>query len=113
MNGRAAKAKGVRAEQEVAKLIHDLLGVDVRRTLAGHADDVGDLSGLNDTTIEVKNLKDVSDACREGVNELVKEQANAGTTFAACFVRRRGGQFYVVMTPEQWATYWREATSPF
>lgn len=111
MNGKAAKAKGVRAEQEVARIIDDLLGVDVRRTLAGHADDIGDLAGLADTTIEVKNLKDVSVACRDGVDELVKEQANAGTTFGVCFVRRRGGDFYVVMTPQQWATYWREATA--
>ena len=111
MNGRAAKAKGCRAEREVVTLIDQLLGVDVRRTLAGHADDIGDLSGLADTTLEVKNYTDIGRACREGVDELIKEQANAGTMFGACFVRRRGGDFYVVMTPQQWATYWREATA--
>jgi hypothetical protein len=30
-------------------------------------------------------------------------------TFAATFVRLRGGEYRVVLTPEQWATLWREA----
>jgi hypothetical protein len=34
----AAKAKGDRAEREVAALYRDHLGLDVRRTLAGHGD---------------------------------------------------------------------------
>jgi hypothetical protein len=32
-----------------------------------------------------------------------------GCTFVATFVRLRGGEYRVVLTPEQWATYWREA----
>lgn len=52
---------------------------------------------------------DVSDY---GVGEMAAEceaqRLNAGTTFAATFVRLRGGVWRVVMTPEQWFTYQRE-----
>lgn len=111
VSGRGAKAKGAKAEREVAALIDELLGIDVRRTLAGHPEDVGDLSGLFDTTIEIKNYADIGRAVREGLDELVKEQVNAGTTYAACFIRRPGGRYLVCLTPEQWATLWREATA--
>lgn len=111
MTGKAAKNKGSKAEREVAALLYGLLGVDVRRTLAGHADDVGDLSGLLDTVIEVKNYADIGRAVREGLDELVKEQANAGAAYGACFVRRPGGRYVVCLTPEGWADLWREATA--
>ncbi len=111
MNGKACKDKGSRAEREVAAILETLTGRIVRRTLAGHADDIGDLNGLDDTTIEVKNLASMADGINEGLRELVKEQANAGTTFGVCFVRRRGGQYVACMTPEQFATLWREATT--
>jgi len=112
MNGKASKDKGSRAEREVAALLHDLLGVNVRRTLAGHADDVGDLTGLLDTVIEVKNLASITSAVNQGLDELLKEQANAGATWAACFIRRPGGRYFVALTPEQWALLWREANAP-
>lgn len=112
MNGKAAKNKGSKAEREVAAILHDLLGVDARRTLAGHADDIGDLSGVLDTVIEVKNYADVGRAVREGLDELVKEQANAGAAYGACFVRRPGGRYFVCLTPEMWSDLWREATAP-
>lgn len=110
-SARGRKDKGSRAEREVAAIIYDLLGVDVRRTLAGHADDVGDLHGLLDTVIEVKSYADIGRAVREGLDELLKEQANAGATYGACFVRRPGGRYVVCLTPEAWADLWREATT--
>jgi hypothetical protein len=112
MNGKAAKDKGSRAEREVAALLFDLLGVDARRTLAGHPEDIGDLSGVLDTVIEVKNYSDIGRAVREGLDELVKEQANAGAAYGACFVRRPGGRYFVCLTPEGWAYLWREASKP-
>ena len=39
----------------------------------------------------------------------VRQQAVAGATFGAVFVRRRGGAYVVVQTVEQWAALWREA----
>ena len=111
ISARGRKDKGSRAEREVAAILNDLLGVDVRRTLAGHADDIGDLSGVLDATIEVKNYADIGRAVREGLDELLKEQANAGTTYGACFIRRPGGRYFVCLTPEQWADLYRDATA--
>lgn len=106
------KAKGDRAELEVQALLRDLLGVPARRMLgAGRADDVGDIDGVPDTTIQVAAYTDITRALREKVDPCVEQQARAGTTFGATFIRRRGGRYLVAMTPEQFATLWREATS--
>lgn len=105
-----AKRKGDRAELEVQGLIRELLGVPARRALgAGRLDDVGDITGVPDTVIQVADYSDLVRAIREKVPECVEQQRRAGATFGATFVRRRGGKWVVVLTPEQWATYWREA----
>jgi hypothetical protein len=105
-----AKRKGDRAELEVQGLIRELLGVPARRALgAGRLDDVGDITGVPDTVIQAANYSDLVRAIREKVPECVEQQERAGATFGATFVRRRGGKWVVVLTPEQWATYWREA----
>jgi hypothetical protein len=41
--------------------------------------------------------------------EADRQALNAGVTFSATFVRIRGGTWRVVLTPEAWATMWREA----
>lgn len=105
----AAKAKGNRAEREVVALYRDHLGLDVRRTLAGHADDQGDLIGVPDTTIQVKDYVDVLRAIREGQACLAKQQASTGGPFAVLWVRRRGGLWMAIQTPEQHFALWREA----
>jgi hypothetical protein len=109
----ASKRKGDSAEREAATLINQLLGVPARRKLgAGRLDDCGDIDGVPDTTVQVVSRS--TDVVAVGVVRKpleVEEQArHAGTTFAATFVRIRGGKWRVVLTPEQWATYWREAT---
>ena len=104
------KRKGDAAERELAALIADLTGWKVRRKLgAGRLDDQGDLDGVPDTTVEVKNYTDITRALREGLADLEREQANAGTLHGVCFVRRPGGRWVAAMTLEQWATYAREA----
>jgi hypothetical protein len=109
----AAKDKGDRAEREVQALLRDLLGVPARRKLgAGRADDTGDIEGVADTTIQVKSYNDVGRAIRECLDDLEEQHARSGDTFAAGFVRRPGGRYFVVLSPEMWATYWREATRP-
>ena len=106
------KRKGDAAEREAAQLIADLTGWPARRKLgAGRQDDTGDIDNIPNTTIEVKNYRNVTEAINQGLADLETEQANAGTTFAACFIRRPGGRWFVALTPEQWATYAREATS--
>lgn len=107
-----AKAKGDRAELEVQELLRDLLGVPARRALgAGRADDMGDITGVPDTCIQVANYTDIGRAIREKVDECPAQQERAGATFGACFIRRRGGRYLVAMTPDQFAALWREATS--
>lgn len=105
-----AKAKGDRAELEVQGILRDLLGVPARRKLgAGRADDIGDIDGVPDTVIQVVSYTDIGRAIREKLPECEAQRERAGATFAATFVRRPGGKYVVVLTPEQWATYAREA----
>lgn len=105
-----SKRKGDSAEREAASLLTDLLGLPVRRKLgAGRQDDCGDLDGVPDWTLEVKNYpNDIVGALRAGLVDAEREQANAGTTFGAAMIRRPGGRWFVALTPEQFATVVRE-----
>lgn len=111
----AAKRKGDRAELEVQGLLRDLLGVPARRALgAGRKDDVGDIHGVPDTVIQVVDYapKYLANALREKPLECERQSRNvlgSSAAFGATFVRLRGGEYRVVLTPEQWATMWREA----
>lgn len=106
----SAKRKGDKAELEVQTLIRDLLGWPARRKLgAGRNDDMGDIDGCPDTTIQVAAYADIQRAIREKVATCTAQQERAATTFGATFLRLRGGRYVVVLTPEQWATYAREA----
>jgi hypothetical protein len=105
----SAKRKGDDFERVVQGWLRDHLGVPARRKLgAGRRDDVGDMDLVPNTTISCAAWDDLSRAVREKLPELVTQQARAGTTFGAMFVKRRGS-FIVVMTPEQFAALWREA----
>ena len=107
-----AKAKGDQAEREVAKLLSDRLGFDVKRKLgAGRAEDTGDLYGLPDCTAQVKNYTDVLRAIREGLPGSVAQQANAQAQHGVLFVRRRGGEWVAVLTLDQWCDTYREAVA--
>jgi Holliday junction resolvase len=107
-----SKRKGDAAELEIAKILADQLGHDVKRALgAGRADDIGDLHGVPDCTIEVKSYNDVTRAIADGLDDLEREQANAGTLFGVVMVRRRGGRWIAVMDVDRWVTMYREATS--
>ena len=106
----SSKRKGDRAELEVQGLLRDLLGVPAHRKLgAGRADDMGDIDGVPATVIQVVNYSDVSRAIREKLPKAEEQRQRAGASFAATFVRRPGGRYVVVLTPEQWADMWREA----
>lgn len=108
-----AKRKGDAAELEAARRLAALTGWPIRRKLgAGRADDTGDLDGIPDTTVQVKNYTDPLRAIREGLPALRRQQTNAGTTFAALLVRRRGGEWIAVLDLEMLATFLREATEP-
>ena len=104
------KRKGDSAELEAAHIIHDLLGFPARRKLgAGRLDDTGDIDGVPDTVVQVANWSDVRAAAVQKPKGAESQRINAGATFAATFVRFRGGIWRVVLTPEQWASLVREA----
>lgn len=105
-----SKRKGDAAELEIARLLTEQLGGTIRRRLgAGRRDDTGDLDGLQDTTAQVKNRpNDISRAIREGIDSSVTQQANAGTSFGVCFIRRPGGRWIAAMSIEQWCAMYRE-----
>lgn len=108
-----AKRKGDRAELEVQALLRDHLGVPARRMLgAGRRDDIGDITGVPDTTIQVAAwAHDFAHGVRVKPLECEEERKRAGTTHAATFMRLRGGDYRVVLTVEQWCALWREAVS--
>lgn len=113
-----SKRKGDKAELEVQGLLRDHLGVPARRALgAGRKDDMGDITGVPKTVIQVCNWQNVAAAVRQKPLDAERQLNNTdpygdGLAFyAATFVRLRGGDYRVVMTPEQFFTLWREAVS--
>ena len=107
-----SKRKGDRAELEVQAMWRDHTGVFARRALgAGRKDDIGDIHGIPDTVVQVANRKDVAAAVREKPLEAERQRREADVTFSCTFLRLRGGDYRVVMTPEQFYTLWREATA--
>lgn len=121
----SSKRKGDRAELEVQAMWRDHCGVPARRALgAGRKDDVGDIDGVPFTVVQVANWKNVSAAVRAKPLEAEEQRLrtyqhdpNTHTRpfipgpqpFAATFLRLRGGDYRVVMTPEQFFAMWREA----
>jgi hypothetical protein len=111
------KDKGDRAEREVQGLIRDLTGWPARRQLgAGRKDDVGDISGVPDTCIQVASYADLTRAVREKVPECVVQQERAQATFGATFIRRPANSklpsaYPYLVVAEQWATLARESSA--
>jgi hypothetical protein len=104
------KRKGDAAELEAARIIHDLTGFPARRKLgAGRTDDTGDIDGIPSTVIQVANWRDVTAALRAKPLGAEVQRINDQATFAATFLRLRGGLWRVVLTPEQWAVYASES----
>ena len=106
-----SKRKGDRAELEAAGILADLTGFPVRRKLgAGRTDDTGDLDGIPDTVVQVAFWpSDVLAAIRTKVASSQVQQANGGATFGAAMIRFPRWGWVVCMSPEQYATYIREA----
>jgi hypothetical protein len=106
----ASKRRGDEAERQAAAVLAELLGYPIRRKLgAGRLDDVGDLDGLPATTLQVAAWSDALRAVREKPLAAEEQRTRAQTTFAATLVRLRGGVWRIVLTPEQFATWAREA----
>jgi hypothetical protein len=109
----SAKRRGDDAERQAAAVLSDLLGFPIRRKLgAGRFDDVGDLDGLPQTTVQVAAWSDALRAIRQKPLDAERQREQAGSTFCVTLVRLRGGVWRVVLTPEQFATWAREALDP-
>lgn len=98
------KRKGDSAEREAAALLTTLLNTPVRRKLgAGRQDDTGDIDGVDNWTIQVKNRKDIARTIREGMPQLEQQRINNKTDHSAMMLRQHGGNWLVVLTVEQLA----------
>lgn len=109
------KAKGDRAERELAAILAVELGVNCRRKLgAGRQDDRGDLDlEINSTPIvvQVADYTDPLRAIREKLPTVHTQTVNAGATLGVLAVRRRGGQWMFVIDAPMFAAWVREATA--
>lgn len=106
-----SKRKGDRGELEVQAFFRDHLGVGRRALGAGRKDDIGDITGIPHLTVQVANRKDLAGTIRSKPVECEAQRCRAGTAFAATFVRLHGGDWRVVLTPEQFLSLYREATA--
>lgn len=106
--------KGSSAEREIARILSDLTGWDIkRRHNLGTQEDVGDLYGFPDDTIvcQVANWKDVVRAVRQKPVEAEQQRINAGATHAVTAIRLHGGDWRMVMTVDQWVALCVDAVS--
>jgi len=99
------KRKGDKAEREAAELLTEVTGFECQRNLsAGIPGDVGDIHGLPNCVVQVADWKDKNKACLVKPREVETQRKNAGVDFVASMVRFRGGQWRMVLTPEQFNT---------
>ena len=99
------KKKGDKAEREAAELLTKVTGFEWQRNLsAGIPGDVGDIYGIPNCVVQVCDWKDKNRACLVKPREVEIQRENAGVDFVASMVRFRGGEWRVVLTPEQFNT---------
>lgn len=107
-----SQEKGDKAERELVGILRDL-GVNAHRIRCEGVNDQGDIGGLTDVTVEVKNYPgNIVRAISDGFVDLAVEQANTRTPFGCVMVRKRGGRWMVAMDLDQWVGLWREAMEP-
>jgi Holliday junction resolvase len=98
-----AKRKGDTFERDVVAYLREQGFPYVERAYgAGRPDDIGDIDGIPGWCIECKDHKTLRLA--EWVDEVRREQAQAGAEFGVVVAKRRQrpiGQAYVVMELEQ------------
>jgi len=104
------KMKGDRAEREAAELLTEVTGFTCQRNLsAGIPGDVGDIYGIPNCVVQVCDWENKSRACLDKPREVEIQRENAGVDFVASMVRFRGGNWRVVLTPEQFNTLLQSA----
>lgn len=103
------KRKGDLAEREVLEFLRTQLGDHLVRARLEGLNDHGDIAGVPYCAVQVKNYADTTRAIREGLAGVYEQQRNAGLSWGCVFVRRRGGRYMVVMSPESWVSMYRDA----
>lgn len=101
--GAGPKLKGSRCEREVVEYLRGNGFPDAARAYgAGRADDHGDILGVPDFTLQVRNTNTIDLA--GGMNDAARQRDRARTRFAAVIHRRRNRSIrdaYVTMTLAQ------------
>ncbi len=93
--GAAQRNKGKAGEREVAAIVRDLTGWDVRRRVRQHDGD-SDLEGVPGWSVEVKNHAKASLANVRGWWEQAVEQAAPGKQRPVLFYKRQRGEWRAV-----------------
>lgn len=104
MTSSANKRKGTRFESDVVGFLNERLPYQVERRAQHGALDRGDVIGVPDWAIEIKNVADWSSRLGAFIAEAEVEAENAGVPFGAVVIKRRNdsvGRSYVVMSLEQ------------
>jgi hypothetical protein len=98
------KQRGTTAETQACGYLQRIFP-EVHRLAPAGANDKGDLGGIPDLTIQVKNHKTM--ALASWVDEAAKQAANGGNAVFVVIHKRRGksdpGQWYVTTTLEVFA----------
>lgn len=97
------KRKGDKAELEVQRILRSSGFPEARRALgAGRLDDVGDVTGVPDTVVQVAAWHDLGRCVREKLPAVAEQMGHARARFGALWCRRFGGKYIVVLTHEQY-----------
>lgn len=102
-----ASAKGYRGEVEV-QAIFDEVDLPTTRPRAGSPEDKGDLFGVPDLTIQVKNHDDLARSIRDGLAQLVEQTKNTGTLWGVLCVKRRRKGWLAVMPLAAYVALYKE-----
>jgi len=92
----------------VAKFFQSHGHPKAERSRAGWSDDRGDIDGVEDLTVEVKDQKRHDIGC--WLKELEIEQKNRGTNHGVCAVKKLGAvevdSWYAIMTMTEFLKLW-------
>jgi len=105
------KAKGAKAENDVAGYLRDHGYPDADRRIRNGRNDRGDIGGVPYVVIEVKNTASYAGELAGWLAEAETERRNAGADVGLVWHKRKGtqdpGQWYVTMTGETAALFMR------
>ena len=101
-----ARERGMRAEREACVLLSQALDLDVRRMAnQGIREDIGDLVGIPNVTVQVSAVPDnpteIARRAKTKVVDAITQAERAGTTHSLVLLRIDGGHWRAICTTEQ------------